>query len=50
MQTKRIKWSAFHSKGRIVPMLMPDYIIEGNTQAAVQGNSWQDGVTALVML
>ena len=32
------------------PMLMPDYIIEGNTQAAAQGNSWQDGVNALVML
>ena len=31
-------------------MLMPDYIIEGNTQAAAQGNSWQDGVNALVML
>ena len=29
---------------------MPDYIIEGNTQAAAQGNSWQDGVNALVML
>ena len=31
-------------------MLMPDYIIEGNTQAAAHGNSWQDGVNALVML
>ena len=29
---------------------MPDYIIEGNTQAAAQGNSWQDRVNALVML
>ena len=29
---------------------MPDYIIEGNTQAAAQGNSWQDGVNALVIL
>ena len=26
------------------------YITEGNTQAAAQGNSWQDGVNALVML
>ena len=31
-------------------MLMPDYIIEGNTQVAVQGNGWQDGVNALAML
>ena len=29
---------------------MLDYIIESNTQAAAQGNSWQDGVNALVML
>ena len=42
--------AAFHLKNRIFPVLMSDYIIEGNTQAAAQGNSWQDGVNALVML
>ena len=57
MRTKLMKWSAsrphftqkaaFYSKGLI---LMPDFIIEVNTQSAVQGNSWQDGVNALVML
>ena len=29
---------------------MPDYMIEGITQAAVQRNSWRDGVNALMML
>ena len=48
-----MKWSAirphFTRKVAFPPNLMPDYIIEGNTQAAAQGNSWQDGVNALVM-
>jgi hypothetical protein len=49
-----MKWPAFrlHFTQTVAfpPILMPDYIIEGNTQAAAQGNSWQDGVNALVML
>ena len=45
--------AASHSKGLIFTSVMlfnPYYTIEGNTQAAAQGNSWQDGVNALVML
>ena len=31
-------------------ILIPHYIIEGNTQTAALGKSWQDGVNALLML
>ena len=42
-----MKWSASRLH---FAHLMHDFVIEGNTQSAVQGNSWQDGVNALVML
>ena len=42
--------AAFHTKGLIFSIVMLSIIIEGNKQAAAQGNTWQDGVNALVML
>ena len=47
MGTKLMKWSASRLH---FAHLMHDFVIEGNTQSAVQGNSWQDWVNALVML